>query len=101
MDLGASVRGDEARPTSSPGSLSTGPPALGSRTMINCRVLRPGRAPEPLDASGVGRHLADDATPGLIWFDVADPPSEELDFVAREFSLHPIAVEDMHHRDQR
>ena len=35
------------------------------------------------------------------WLDIADPTSQDLDLVASELGLHPLAVEDAKHRHQR
>ena len=35
------------------------------------------------------------------WLDVADPASREIDLIASELGLHPLAVEDAKHRHQR
>jgi magnesium transporter len=35
------------------------------------------------------------------WLDIADPTSRDLDLVAEELALHPLAVEDARHRHQR
>ncbi|HYY54043.1 MAG TPA: magnesium/cobalt transporter CorA [Candidatus Dormibacteraeota bacterium] len=35
------------------------------------------------------------------WLDIADPTSRDLDLVAEELGLHPLAVEDAKHRHQR
>jgi len=37
----------------------------------------------------------------VIWLDVEDPSEDEVRMLQREFSLHPLAVEDTLHRDQR
>src|SRR5690554_6651028 len=39
--------------------------------------------------------------PNVIWVGVSDPTSKEFDELAREFNLHPLAVEDCRHRHQR
>jgi magnesium transporter len=35
------------------------------------------------------------------WLDIADPSSKDLDLVAEELGLHPLAIEDAKHRHQR
>ena len=37
----------------------------------------------------------------LLWVDVVDPTDDDLDTVQREFSLHPLAMEDLRHPGQR
>jgi magnesium Mg(2+) and cobalt Co(2+) transport protein (corA) len=49
----------------------------------------------------VSEMLADTGSSTRIWLDVQDPTEEELAIIAEEFSLHPLAVEDTHHRQQR
>ncbi len=38
---------------------------------------------------------------GVSWFDVADPASDTLDELARQFGYHELQVEDCRHRPQR
>lgn len=54
------------------------------------------RAPAISDLAGLR-----DATSNLLWVDVSDPTSQDFDDIAREFSLHPLAIEDCRHRHQR
>lgn len=37
----------------------------------------------------------------IIWVDVADPTSQDFEDLAREFQLHPLAIEDCHNEHQR
>ncbi|MEP7271771.1 MAG: magnesium/cobalt transporter CorA [Acidobacteriota bacterium] len=37
----------------------------------------------------------------LVWVDVSDPTSQDFDDLAREFSFHPLAIEDCRHLHQR
>ena len=37
----------------------------------------------------------------LLWVDLIDPTDGDLDRLAEEFSLHPLAVEDVRKRGQR
>lgn len=39
--------------------------------------------------------------PNIVWVDVADPTSKDFEDLAREFGLHPLAIEDCHHEHQR
>ncbi|MBX3277818.1 MAG: magnesium/cobalt transporter CorA [Acidobacteria bacterium] len=41
------------------------------------------------------------AASNIIWVDVSDPTSQDFDDLAREFNLHPLAIEDCKHRHQR
>ncbi|MGI8872515.1 MAG: magnesium/cobalt transporter CorA [Candidatus Limnocylindria bacterium] len=38
---------------------------------------------------------------GFVWVDVVDPTPPQLDHLAREFMLHPLALEDLQKRRQR
>jgi magnesium transporter len=37
----------------------------------------------------------------VVWVDVADPTEDDLTCLQEEFSLHPLALEDVRHRQQR
>jgi magnesium transporter len=37
----------------------------------------------------------------LIWLNIRDPESSDLEFLQREFELHPLALEDLRKRGQR
>lgn len=42
------------------------------------------------------------ATAGhLVWLDLESPGDPEVRLLAREFGVHPLAIEDLHKRDQR
>lgn len=62
--------------------------------MLSVYVLQPGAAP----LSG-GIELLE--TPGTKWVDVTDPTEAVLQPLAKRFKLHPLAVEDCLHLDQR
>ncbi|MBI4259451.1 MAG: magnesium/cobalt transporter CorA [Actinobacteria bacterium] len=36
-----------------------------------------------------------------VWLDVADPSAKDLRLIQEEFGLHPLAIEDAEHRNQR
>jgi magnesium transporter len=42
-----------------------------------------------------------DAGDQLVWLDLTDPSEDELQLIAREFSLHPLAIEDAGKGNQR
>jgi magnesium transporter len=59
-----------------------------------------------------GTPVADDLTLGdaerlleeercFVWIDVTDPQADEVDALGAIFSLHPLTIEDAHHRHQR
>lgn len=56
-------------------------------------------AEEDLDPSLISDRLVEKDT--LVWLDLEDPSDEELSMIQEEFSLHPLAIEDARHRDQR
>jgi magnesium transporter len=42
------------------------------------------------------------ATPDtLVWLDIIDPDQDDLALLAREFDVHPLAIEDLQNRGQR
>src|SRR5947209_20625743 len=51
-----------------------------------------------LDANDISR-LVDD--PHLLWVDVANPSEDDLRRLQQEFSLHPLAMEDVREHHQR
>jgi magnesium transporter len=66
--------------------------------VIDGRVCRGGALePGPVEPSAVS--TLDDGA--WCWFDVVDPTVADLDTLQRELGLHPLAVEDARHRQQR
>jgi magnesium transporter len=51
------------------------------------------------DPDRISDLLAD--TGALVWVDALDPSDDDLSTIQREFSLHPLAMEDVRHRGQR
>jgi len=51
------------------------------------------------DASTISDHL--ESGVGLLWVDSVDPSEDELLKIQDEFSLHPLAMEDLRHPGQR
>ncbi len=69
--------------------------------MIEALVLnRDSKAFSKLPAITDIHRLRNEAV-NLLWVDVSDPTSQDFDDLAREFSLHPLAIEDCRHRHQR
>jgi magnesium transporter len=68
--------------------------------MITCRRYHLGVLKEQeFDPARVSDMLQD---PGArVWLDLTEPSEEELDLIQEEFGLHPLAIEDAHHRGQR
>ncbi len=66
------------------------------RTMI-CSENR--RLRKELSRDEIGLILS--ANENLLWLDVEAPTAEELSLLAEEFTLHPLALEDVTHQGQR
>jgi len=68
--------------------------------MITCRLYREGvlkeEAFDPARASDLIQE-----TGARVWLDVSDPSDADLSMLQEEFSLHPLAIEDTHNRNQR
>jgi magnesium transporter len=54
---------------------------------------------ERLTLGDAERLIEDDRT--FVWIDVTDPQRDEIDALGAIFSLHPLTIEDAHHRHQR
>jgi len=69
--------------------------------IIAARRYTEGKA-QPADLAVTGAPAPDDALPRgcFDWIGLADPSAEEMDLVARQFALHPLAVEDALHPRQ-
>jgi magnesium transporter len=68
--------------------------------VVTTRVYRKGALEEEgLDPARVSELLEEAGT--VVWLDVEDPSEEELALIEEEFSIHPLAIEDARHRDQR
>jgi magnesium transporter len=67
---------------------------------VTCHLYRDGEiAEEGIDPSRVSDYLKE---PGaLVWLDLEDPTDGDLAMLEEEFSIHPLAIEDARHRDQR
>jgi magnesium transporter len=65
-----------------------------------CLLYRNGEVAErDIDPARVSDFLEE--TDALVWLDLADPTEAELSMLREEFDLHPLAIEDTLHRDQR
>jgi magnesium transporter len=65
-----------------------------------CRLFRDGKlVEEGFDPALVSDYLEEDGT--LVWLDFENPTDEELGLLQEELSLHPLVMEDIHHRNQR
>ncbi|HEU0116197.1 MAG TPA: magnesium/cobalt transporter CorA [Thermomicrobiales bacterium] len=68
--------------------------------MITVCIDRNGKnVRETVTPAQISELVADPAA--LLWVDLADPTTDEMDIVAREFAFHPLAVEDATRRHQR
>ena len=67
------------------------------RTLVLDRQLC--RFIEESDATQI--HTLRQLPSNVLWVDVADPTSQDFDALAREFQLHPLAIEDCRHEHQR
>jgi magnesium transporter len=68
--------------------------------MIEVHAFRDGSSLEGHLALGdAERLIADEGT--FVWIDVTDPQPDEIDALGSIFALHPLTIEDAHHRHQR
>ena len=68
--------------------------------MITCRLYKEGVLKEEAFDPERASDLIEESG-ARVWLDVADPTDEELALIAKEFSLHPLSVEDTRNRNQR
>jgi magnesium transporter len=67
---------------------------------MTCHLYRDGTvAEQDFDPGRISDLLQEDGT--LVWLDMEDPDEAKLRMLQEEFSLHPLAVEDSLHRNQR
>ncbi|MDQ4005571.1 MAG: magnesium/cobalt transporter CorA [Actinomycetota bacterium] len=67
---------------------------------MTCQLYREGAiAEEDFDPSLVSRFLEEQDT--LVWLDLEEPSPTELEMLQEEFAIHPLAIEDARHRNQR
>jgi magnesium transporter len=68
--------------------------------VITCRLYREGvLTDEAFDPARVSDLLRE--SENRIWLDLEDPSDAELSMIQEEFDLHPLAIEDAQHRNQR
>jgi magnesium transporter len=68
--------------------------------MIDVRAFRGGTPlDEHLTLGDAERLLQDEGV--FVWIDVPEPQPEEIDALGAIFELHPLTIEDAHHRHQR
>ncbi|MGH2712162.1 MAG: magnesium/cobalt transporter CorA [Actinomycetota bacterium] len=65
-----------------------------------CLLYRNGEiAEQDFDPARISDFLGEDHA--LVWLDLEDPTEQDLQMLQEEFSLHPLAIEDARHKDQR
>jgi magnesium transporter len=67
---------------------------------LTCRLYRNGAVTEEGFDPGRISDLLEEKS-ALVWLDLEDPSERDLRMLQREFSLHPLAIEDTLQRDQR
>lgn len=67
--------------------------------MIDARVFREGQEMTDLPVDTLSDVRAEADT--LVWVDVTDGSDEEITRIGEEFTVHPLAVEDLRQRHQR
>jgi magnesium transporter len=68
--------------------------------MIAVRVHRGASVSEEVDTSKIS-DLLDEGDGCMVWVDVVEPSEDDLACLEEEFSLHPLAMEDVRHHHQR
>src|SRR5207248_8378177 len=84
------------RPDSPARSMAPRPERPGPNvpSLVDCAIYVTGhRKPSPSTLAGTAQALRDEPG-GLAWIGLYRPTEEQLDFLARQFSLHELAVED-------
>ncbi|HUN68033.1 MAG TPA: magnesium/cobalt transporter CorA [Burkholderiales bacterium] len=67
--------------------------------LVNCVAYQDGKKLTDIAQTAIHEYLA---KPGcFVWVALRDASDPEIDEMAREFHLHPLAVEDAHHGHQR
>ena len=69
--------------------------------IVDCAVYDGGLRREGVVALEEATQVAASSPDGFVWIGVHEPDPEEFDALAREFKLHPLAVEDALHPHQR
>ena len=71
-----------------------------SRAPAQCFLYRGARAGEPISNLAEISELIKEPDV-LIWFDIVQPEAHDLELIAEEFELHPLAIEDAVRAHQR
>ncbi|MGE5615492.1 MAG: magnesium/cobalt transporter CorA [Bacillota bacterium] len=67
--------------------------------LVNCVAYQEGRKIADIPKEAIGEYLR--RPDCFVWVALKDPSPEELEDMAKEFDLHPLAVEDARHGHQR
>ncbi|HXL20148.1 MAG TPA: magnesium transporter CorA family protein [Streptosporangiaceae bacterium] len=74
--------------------------ATPTKCQARTRVYRDGNlAAEGFPVAEISDYLEQDGT--VVWLDLHDPDQDDLAVLSEEFGLHPLAVEDAEHEQQR
>ena len=74
--------------------------AGGTRCVAHTRAWRDGvLVDQGFDVARVSDHLADASE--FVWLDLLQPDEQDMSVLVEELGLHPLAVEDVLHRQQR
>ena len=67
--------------------------------LVNCAAYQDGRRLGDIAKEDISEYVKRPEV--FVWVALKDPTQAELDEMAEEFGLHPLAVEDAHHGHQR
>src|SRR5512144_2640444 len=67
--------------------------------LVNCSAYQDGRKIADISAEDISEYVR--RPDCFVWVALVEPTPEELDKMAEEFNLHPLAVEDAHKGHQR
>ncbi|MCW5253236.1 MULTISPECIES: magnesium and cobalt transport protein CorA [unclassified Streptomyces] len=101
-DLRAAVRPSRVTPHRDGGACDPDRDPGTASAVVDCAVYRDGRrvpAEEPLSPHRALRQVRRDG--GFVWIGLHEPTEDEFAGIAREFGLHPLAVEDAVQAHQR
>ncbi|MYU23601.1 magnesium and cobalt transport protein CorA [Streptomyces sp. SID8352] len=101
-DLRAAVRPSRVTPHRGGGACDPDRDPGTASAVVDCAVYRDGRrvpAEEPLSPHRALRQVRRDG--GFVWIGLHEPTEDEFAGIAREFGLHPLAVEDAVQAHQR
>ncbi|MEE4546590.1 magnesium and cobalt transport protein CorA [Streptomyces sp. V4-01] len=69
--------------------------------IVDCAVYRDGRRAATPEDAHEAIALARETEDAFVWIGMSEPTADELDLLASEFGLHPLAVEDAFKAHQR